>query len=175
MTTLQFRLNDRRYYDGKTLQTRVDIDRTTVLDLKHKVFQADLDEGKVVRLLFMGKMMQDHEILNQYKLKEMSFLHCMISNQLVRPEGAQPADGQIQTTDDKIGFDRFLRMRNKQYTDLQIHQARLALHSILMRSGVEKTDETADGLLTNEEKWLKKELPNDDSLHNLLDRKTVLS
>jgi hypothetical protein len=123
----------------------------------------------------MGKMLKDADVLNQYKLSNMSIVQALISTPLVRPEGAKPADGQIQTTDDRTGFDKFLRMRNKQYTDLKVHQMRLTFHSIMMRSGVEKTDETADGLLHNEEKWLNGELPEDDSLINLLNRKTVLS
>lgn len=123
----------------------------------------------------MGKMLKDADVLNQYKLSNMSIVQALISTPLVRPEGAKPADGQIQTTDDKTGFDKFIRMRNKQFTDLQVHQMRLTFHSIMMRSGVEKTDETADGLLHNEEKWLNGELPGDDTLINLLNRKTVLS
>jgi hypothetical protein len=34
----------------------------------------------------------------------------------------------------------------------------LTILGVLMRSGVEKTDETADGLLRNEEKWMNNEL-----------------
>lgn len=170
LTFLQFKLND-----GRVLTTSVNLDTTKVLALKKKVFPKDLEEGKAVRLLFMGKMLNDEDYLSKYKLVNMSFIHALISKPLVRPEGAKPSDGMIETTDGKVGFDRFLRLRNKQYTDLQVHNMRLAFHSIMMRSGVEKTDETADGLLTNEEKWMKNELENDESLLRLMNRKTVLS
>jgi hypothetical protein len=45
----------------------------------------------------------------------------------------------------RIGFDRFLN--NGSYTDLEVHAMRLHFHSVMMRSGVEKTNETADNLL----------------------------
>lgn len=170
MITVQFKVNDRSINNGLPLLTTVDLE-TTVGELKQKMFSDQLNEGKVVRLLY-GKMMQDDEKLSKYKLKNMCFLHAIISFPLNRPEGAKPSDGQNISTDGKIGFDRIIRMRNKQYTDLQVHQMRLALHSILMRSGVEKTDETADGLLQNEEKWLNGQLPNDDQLTELMDRKS---
>jgi hypothetical protein len=169
-TYLQFKLNN-----GKITNAYVNLDTTTVLDLKIKVFKHDLEIGKSVKLLFMGKMLDDNALLNNYKLSNMSFVHAIISKPLIRPEGARPADGIIETTDGKLGFDRFLRLRSKQFTDLQVHQMRLSFHSIMMRSGTEKTDETADGLLENEEKWLKGVLPNDDKISLLMLKKTVLS
>eukprot|EP00343_Euplotes_focardii_P002257 CAMPEP_0205807578 /NCGR_PEP_ID=MMETSP0205-20121125/11319_1 /ASSEMBLY_ACC=CAM_ASM_000278 /TAXON_ID=36767 /ORGANISM="Euplotes focardii, Strain TN1" /LENGTH=129 /DNA_ID=CAMNT_0053081971 /DNA_START=544 /DNA_END=933 /DNA_ORIENTATION=+ len=105
----------------------------------------------------------------------MSFLSVIISKPLIRPEGAQPADGMIETTDGKTGFDRFIKMRNQIYTDMQVHQMRLVFHSIMMRSGVERTDETADGLLEKEESWLKAEVLGDGSLDQQMSVKTVLS
>lgn len=125
LTYLKFKLND-----GRVLNTSVNLEITTALDLKQRVFAKELAEGKVVRLLFMGKMLQDQQYLSTYKLKNMSFLHALISVPLNRPEGARPEEGRIEITDSKVGFDRFLRMRNKQYTDLQIHQMRLVFHSI---------------------------------------------
>ena len=136
LTFLQFKLND-----GRVLNTSVNLDTTTVLDLKEQVFTKDMEQGKEVRLLFMGKMMRDEEYLNNYRLVNMSYIHALVSVPLVRPEGATPSDGLIQNTDGKVGFDRFLRLRNKQYTDLQIHQLRLMFHSIMMRSGWIKTGE----------------------------------
>lgn len=44
-----------------------------------------------------------------------------------------------------------------------------------MRSGSEQTDETADGLLNNEEAWLNNTLVPHESLEELRKRKTVLS
>jgi len=123
----------------------------------------------------MGKMLKDEDLLSCYKLTNMSFLSVIITKPLVRPEGAQPADGQIETTDGKVGFDRFIKMRNQLYTDMQVHQMRLVFHSIMMRSGMERTDETADGLLEKEEKWLKGEILQGESLDKLLNAKTVLS
>ena len=109
MTFLQFKLND-----GRVLNTTVNLDTTTVLDLKEQVFRKDIEEGKAVRLLFMGKMMRDEEYLNNYRLVNMSFIHALISVPLVRPEGATPSDGREQSTDGNIGFDRLIRLQNKQ-------------------------------------------------------------
>lgn len=170
LTYLQFRMND-----GKILYGNFSLNETTVLEVKEKLFRDEIENGKAVRLLIMGKMLKDDDLLSNYNLTNMSIIQALISKQLVRPDGVKASDGMIQTTDDKIGFDKFLRMRNKQYTDLQVHQMRLMFHSIMMRSGSEKTDETADGLLNNEEKWLNNELEPSESLLNLLNKKTVLS
>ena len=184
-TLLQSNLNsnsNNNIIDGATQnstngcdRTQVNVKQTTVKELKNQVFGQFIDQGQVVRFIYMGKMMQDPDLIEKYNVKQMSFIHVFIANALNRPEGARPADGEIETTDGKTGFDRFLRMSNKQYTDLQVHQMRLALHAILMRSGVEKTDETADGLLANEERWLKNELENDAPLIDLIQHKSVLS
>jgi len=169
-TFLQFKLNN-----GVTLNTSVNLETTTVLNLKERIFKADIDNGKVVRMIFMGKMMKDENLLCQYKLKNMSFISVIISNALVRPEGAQPADGEIETIDGKTGFDRFIKMQNQLYTDMQVHQMRLVFHSLMMRSGAERTDETADGLLEKEEEWLTGTLVSDQTIDDLIDCKTVLS
>ena len=162
-TFIQFKLND-----GRVLNASVNLATTTTLELKEKCFKREINEGKSVRLVFMGKMMKDEDLLSDYKLVHMSFLSVIITKPLVRPEGAQPADGLIETTDGKVGFDRFIKMRNKLYTDMQVHQMRLVFHSLMMRSGTERTDETADGLLEKEESWLKGELVGDLSLENLI-------
>lgn len=169
-TFLQFKLNN-----GKVLNTSVCLDSTTVSDLKQDIFKSDLEDGKQVRMLFMGRMLKDEDLLSNYKLKHMSFISVIVTTPLVRPEGAQPADQEIETTDGKVGFDRFIKMRNQLYTDMQVHQMRLVFHSLMMRSGTERTDETADGLLEKEEAWLTGKLLKEETLEDLMDCKTVLS
>ena len=53
---------------------------------------------------------------------------------------------------------------------------RMTLHSILMRSGIEKTNETCDNIISNEEKWLSGTLPTDGkSLRDLNEVKSILT
>ena len=92
-------------------------------------------------------------------------MHAFITEQVVqaRPEGSE---GQQQhnssntqgnnTTEveDRIGFDRLLQ--NGAYSEIEVHAIRLQFHSIMMRVGIEKTNETSESLLENEEKWLNK-------------------
>ena len=56
--------------------------------------------------------------------------------------------------DERMGFDRLLQ--NNAYSEIEVHAIRLQFHSIMMRCGVEKTNETSESLLENEEKWLNK-------------------
>ena len=48
---------------------------------------------------------------------------------------------------------------NNAYSEIEVHAIRLQFHSIMMRVGIEKTNETSESLLENEEKWLNKQLP----------------
>jgi DUF2407 C-terminal domain len=56
--------------------------------------------------------------------------------------------------DERLGFDRLLQ--NGAYSEIEVHAIRLQFHSIMMRVGIEKTNETSESLLENEEKWLNK-------------------
>ena len=40
--------------------------RETVKDLKEKMFQKERDEGKNVRLIYQGKVLQDSDFLEKY-------------------------------------------------------------------------------------------------------------
>jgi hypothetical protein len=53
-----------------------------------------------------------------------------------------------------MGFDRLLQ--DNAYSEIEVHALRLQFHSIMMRVGIEKTNETSESLLENEEKWLNK-------------------
>lgn len=59
--------------------------------------------------------------------------------------------------EERLGFDRLLH--NNAYSEIEVHAIRLQFHSIMMRVGIEKTNETSESLLENEEKWLSKQLP----------------
>jgi hypothetical protein len=56
--------------------------------------------------------------------------------------------------EERLGFDRLLV--NNAYSEIEVHAIRLQFHSIMMRVGIEKTNETSESLLENEEKWLNK-------------------
>ena len=58
------------------------------------------------------------------------------------------------SSEKRIGFDRLLQ--NGAFSEIQVHAIRLKFHSIIMRVGNEKTNETSESLLENEEKWLNK-------------------
>lgn len=58
--------------------------------------------------------------------------------------------------EERIGFDRLLQ--SNAYSEIEVHAIRLHFHSVLMRCGIEKTNETSESLLENEEKWLDKRL-----------------
>ena len=63
--------------------------------------------------------------------------------------------------DERLGFDRLLQ--NGAYSEIEVHAIRLQFHSIMMRVGIEKTNETSESLLENEEKWLNKQIPGPNS------------
>ena len=54
-------------------------------------------------------------------------------------------------------------MANGAFSEIEVHAIRLQFHSIMMRVGIEKTNETSESLLENEEKWLNKQLPSANS------------
>lgn len=58
--------------------------------------------------------------------------------------------------EERYGFDRLLV--NNAYSEIEVHAIRLHFHSIMMRCGIEKTNETSESLLENEEKWLNKQM-----------------
>jgi len=97
------------------------------------------------------------------------FVHAFITEQVIQParregEGPDSQQNNSQTTteaDDKIGFDRLLQ--NGAFSEIEVHAIRLQFHSIMMRVGIEKTNETSESLLENEEKWLNKYLPSANS------------
>ena len=90
-------------------------------------------------------------------------------------------NNQQQTSEpnERLGFDRLLE--NNAYSEIEVHAIRLQFHSIMMRVGIEKTNETSESLLENEEKWLNKQLPGVNSkfanmsLEELRKLPTVLS
>ena len=47
-------------------------------------------------------------------------------------------------------------LQNGAFSEIEVHAIRLQFHSIMMRVGIEKTNETSESLLENEEKWLNK-------------------
>ena len=53
----------------------------TVRELKERVFQKEIKEnGKNVRLIYQGKVLQDPEQVSKYGLKEGVFVHAFITD-----------------------------------------------------------------------------------------------
>ena len=62
----------------------------TVRELKDRVFGKEIrDDGKNVRLIYQGKVMQDAEPVSKYALKEGVFVHAFITAQV----GPRKEDG----------------------------------------------------------------------------------
>eukprot|EP00350_Pseudokeronopsis_sp_OXSARD2_P010873 CAMPEP_0170549830 /NCGR_PEP_ID=MMETSP0211-20121228/7964_1 /TAXON_ID=311385 /ORGANISM="Pseudokeronopsis sp., Strain OXSARD2" /LENGTH=175 /DNA_ID=CAMNT_0010856071 /DNA_START=223 /DNA_END=746 /DNA_ORIENTATION=+ len=81
-------------------------------------------------------------------------------------DGSQFPSFTQQDSDEVVGFDRLLAQQS--YSEIEVHAIRLHFHSIMMRCGVEKTNETSDSLLENEERWMNKQLPSmNNSLKNM--------
>jgi hypothetical protein len=57
-------------------------------------------------------------------------------------------------------------LQNGAFSEIEVHAIRLQFHSIMMRVGIEKTNETSESLLENEEKWLNKQLPSANSKYS---------
>lgn len=164
-------------------------------DLKEKVFQKEREEGKNVRLIYQGKVLQDADLLEKYGkvyrviycrigLKDGVFVHAFITEGVPKPVSEQSVDGRVNTsnsseTEERYGFDRLLF--NNAYSEIEVHAIRLQFHAIMMRVGIEKTNETSESLLENEERWLNKQLPGPNSkfanmsLDELRKMPTVLS
>jgi len=96
-------------------------------------------------------------------LQDGAFVHAFITesvapknNNEVNNETQQNINNQSEPTeqDERLGFDRLLQ--NGAYSEIEVHAIRLQFHSIMMRVGIEKTNETSESLLENEEKWLNK-------------------
>lgn len=79
--------------------------------------------------------------------------------------------------EERYGFDRLLVVNA--YSEIEVHAIRMHFHSIMMRCGIEKTNETSESLIENEEKWLNRQLPSFRfsrmNLEELRDLPTVLS
>lgn len=50
-----------------------------------------------------------------------------------------------EEADEKLGFDRL--HQGNAYSEIEVHAIRLQFHSIMMRVGIEKTNETSESLL----------------------------
>ena len=96
-------------------------------------------------------------------MQDGAFVHAFITesvapknNNEVNNETQQNINNQGEPTeqDERLGFDRLLQ--NGAYSEIEVHAIRLQFHSIMMRVGIEKTNETSESLLENEEKWLNK-------------------
>ena len=62
----------------------------TVRELKDRVFGKEIrEDGKNVRLIYQGKVMQDAEPVSKYALKEGVFVHAFITAQV----GPRKEDG----------------------------------------------------------------------------------
>lgn len=62
----------------------------TVRELKDRVFGKEIrEDGKNVRLIYQGKVMQDGEPVSKYALKEGVFVHAFITAQV----GPRKEDG----------------------------------------------------------------------------------
>ncbi|TNV84444.1 hypothetical protein FGO68_gene14405 [Halteria grandinella] len=157
--------------DSQIVKITISPSRDLVRELKERAFQKERDEGKNIRLIYQGKVLQDNDYLGKYNLKDGVFVHAFITEALVKkPENNQEAtmdnsNPQYQTQnsnnttepEERLGFDRLLV--NNAYSEIEVHAIRLQFHSIMMRVGIEKTNETSESLLENEEKWLNKQLP----------------
>lgn len=71
-------------------QVRINIERDTVLDLKQKAFRQQLQEGKSVRLLFRGQILNDQHPLSFYQLEDGVHLHAIIRNQESNSSNSNP-------------------------------------------------------------------------------------
>lgn len=91
-------------------------------------------------------------------LQEGAFIHAFITEQPLKRDTDNDVSNQSMMNDqeERIGFDRLLQQNA--YSEIEVHAIRLHFHSILMRCGIEKTNETSDSLIENEEKWLNKQL-----------------
>jgi len=99
--------------EGKTVRIRIGenvlqckvtcLESVTVLELKQKMFQRDLENGKQVRFIFRGRILQDHLPLSMFQIEENSIIQCVISNyansvqdslnQRSIPESSSPFNG----------------------------------------------------------------------------------
>jgi hypothetical protein len=111
-------------------------------------------------------------------------VHAFITEGVPKPVSEQSVDGRVNTSnssepEERYGFDRLLF--NNAYSEIEVHAIRLQFHAIMMRVGIEKTNETSESLLENEERWLNKQLPGSNSkyanmsLDELRKMPTVLS
>jgi len=65
----------------QTKSCEVDMENTTVAQLKQNVFGEDIRQGKQVRLIFRGRLLDDAHALAIYELTEESTIHAVITQQ----------------------------------------------------------------------------------------------
>lgn len=72
-------------YGENVLEARINLEIDTVLSLKQKLFPNQLQEGKNVRLIFRGQVLNDSHPLCFYQISEGVFIHAVISSQPSSP------------------------------------------------------------------------------------------
>eukprot|EP00347_Sterkiella_histriomuscorum_P010989 403374171 len=167
--------------DNQIVKLSINLKVDFVIDIKDRVFQKERDEGKNIRLIYQGKILQDQDSVSQYNIKDGAFIHAFITQapvqQLSETQGDSNNQSLANDPEERLGFDRLLA--NNAYSEIEVHAIRLQFHSIMMRSGIEKTNETSESLLENEEKWLNKQLNmnkhSNKSIEELRLMSTVLS
>ncbi|CDW85344.1 UNKNOWN [Stylonychia lemnae] len=127
--------------DNQIVKIAINLKVDFVIDIKERVFQKERDEGKNIRLIY-----QD--------IKDGAFIHAFITQAPVHQPTEQNENSNNQSLandpEERLGFDRLLA--NNSYSEIEVHSIRLQFHSIMMRCGIEKTNETSESLLENEEK-----------------------
>jgi Ubiquitin family len=64
------------------------------------VFQKEISQdGKMIRLIYQGKVLQDSELVSKYGLKDGVFIHAFITDQVNQPPLRREGESFIQNPD----------------------------------------------------------------------------
>jgi len=124
-----------------------------VIDLKRLICKEELEEGKQIRLIYQGKQLNDEDKVENYKIKENTFLHVFIS----QPIQQTANENNITTISAELfeperrGFDKF-RPLDIMEEEIILFRAKFHSKYILL---ADKALINENELYKEEEEWLK--------------------
>ena len=128
-------------------------------DLKERAFMESIRRGKNIRLIYQGKIMEDPQLLSEFKLKPNAYIHSAIN--------ITGAPGDVENNNNMgaggagsgRGFDA---LQERGYNQLAIFSLRLEFHNMMIENGREDGSESPHQLLRNEEDYILTNLINED-------------